>query len=130
MCLNTELEHLLEMVCHNEAVASYRDFEELLFPVAQALLSGWQPDLSAFQGLSRQRAGYLVDLLAGWMPEAQARVWRPTLDRLAADSTDRTPGPFFHGDPACGPCEDEVARLWRLTRGLNVARLRQGLAGD
>ncbi|MCP5426547.1 MAG: hypothetical protein H6970_15990 [Gammaproteobacteria bacterium] len=122
-----ELERLLDRVCHNEAVPSYRDFEELLAPVARALLAGWQPDLTVFQGLARQRAGYLVDLLAGWMAENPTRAWRPVLDRLAAETPERVPAPFFHGDPVCEVCHDDVARLWGLTRGLNVTRLRQWL---
>jgi hypothetical protein len=123
-----ELDRLLEQVCHNESVPSYREFEERLITVARALLDGWQPDLSAVQGLARQRAGYLVDLLAGWMAEAPARAWRPALERLAAETTEYATAPFFHHDPVAGPCHDDVARLWGLMRGLNVARWRQGLA--
>lgn len=123
-----ELERLLEAVCRNEAIPSYRDFEEALAPVARDLLAGWMPDLFRFQGLARQRAGYLADLLAGWMPEDQARRWRPVLERLAAGLTDARPAPFFHGDPVPpDPCQDDLARLWGLARGVNVSRLRQAL---
>ncbi len=119
---------LLVAVCRNEAILSYRDFEEVLVPVARGLLGGWTPELSGFQGLPRQRAGYLVDLLAGWMDDGPARAWRPVLDRLAAGLTDPVFAPFFHGDPVpFGPCQDDVARAWGLARGLNVSRLRQAL---
>lgn len=124
-----ELDRLLTMVCRNEAIPSYREFEGVLIPVARGLLAGWTPALSGFQGLPRQRAGYLVDVLAGWMDDGPARAWRPVLDRLATGLVDPAFAPFFHGDPVLfGPGQDDVARLWGLARGLNVARLRQALA--
>lgn len=123
-----ELDRLLEAVCRNEAIPSYREFEAVLAPVARGLLAGWTPDVARYQGLPRQRAGYLADLLAGWMDDGPARAWRPVLDRLAAGLTDPVFAPFFHGDPVpFGPCQDDVARAWGLARGLNVSRLRQAL---
>lgn len=123
----SELDCLLLTVCRNESVTSYRDFELSLIPVARALLDGWRPDLSTLRGIARQRAGYLIDLLTGWMSETQTRLWLQKLDDLADQQEDFTSGPFFHRDPVAGPCQDEVARRWGLTRGLNVARLRQAL---
>jgi hypothetical protein len=121
------LDDLWLTVCWNETVASYRDLENALIPVARALLDGWMPDLLPVRGIARQRAGYLVDLLVGWMPETQARLWLKKRDQLAGEPERFVSGPFFHGDPVAGPCQDELARHWGLTRGLNIARLRQAL---
>ena len=125
--VSVDLDSLFLTVCHNEVVASYRELEDSLAPVARALLAGWRPDPQALEGTARQRAAYLIDLLSGWMPAAQARAWRVVLESLAARRGEFAPTPFFHGDPVNGPCQDEVARRWNLTRGLNIARLRQVL---
>lgn len=122
-----DLDRLLLAVCQNESIPSYRDFELSLIPVARALLDGWTPDLSILQGVAGQRAGYLVDLLSGWMSETRRRDWRQKLAELAHPQDGFTPGPFFHRDPVAAPCQDELARHWGLTRGLNLARLRQAL---
>ena len=122
-----DLESLFLTVCHNEKVASYRELENSLAPVARALLAGWRPDPQALEGVACQRAAYLIELLSGWMPAAQARAWRVVLEALAARREEFMPAPFFHGDPVSGPCQDEVARRWHLTRGVNIARLRQVL---
>jgi hypothetical protein len=121
------LDGLFLTVCHNEGVASYRDLEDSLAPVARALLAGWRPDPRALEGVACQRAAYLIEVLSGWMPAAQARAWWIVLESLAARREEFMPAPFFHGDPVNGPCQDEVARRWNLTRGVNIARLRQVL---
>ena len=122
-----DLTDLFLTVCHNEKVASYRELEDSLAPVARAMLAGWRPDPQALKGVARQRAAYLIELLSGWMPATQARVWRGVLESLATRREEFVAAPFFHGDPVNGPCQDEVARRWHLTRGLNLARLRQVL---
>ena len=122
-----DLDDLFLTVCHNEEVASYRELEDSLAPVARALLAGWRPDPQALKGVACQRAAYLIELLSGWMPAAQARAWRGVLEALATRRQEFAAAPFFHGDPVNGPCQDEVARRWSLTRGLNLARLRQVL---
>lgn len=94
---------LLAGVCRNEAIPSYRDFEEMLVPVARGLL-------------------------AGWMDDTPACAWRPALERLAAGMSAPVFAPFFHGHPVpFGPFQDDVARAWGLAQGLNVARLWQAL---
>ena len=72
--VSVDLDSLFLTVCHNEVVASYRELEDSLAPVARALLAGWRPDPQALEGTARQRAAYLIDLLSGWMPAAQARL--------------------------------------------------------
>jgi hypothetical protein len=124
-----DLQATFEAVCRNETYAGYRDLEPDLYAVASALLAGWRPDLGGLTGLAAARAGYLIDLLRGWMPAERASAWGQPLRDLAERDRGHPPAPFFHADPAHAPCHDDLATAWGLARGVNVSRLRQGLEG-
>lgn len=123
-------------VCLNERFGSYRDMESDLGEVARAVLhEDWLPspgDLDAFHKfscaqLAFRRAGYLLELLAGWaQPGLQQRL-TDIVDtiRLMLDTTSFQQQPFYHADICCQPCFDEIAVKWGFCRGLNISRLMQ-----
>lgn len=121
-----DLGHAWRRVCENDPCPSYRDLEAHLYPVARAILAGWRPPLGGLAGIPAARAGYLIDLLRGWMPAPPARAWTAPLDELAARADLGSRAPFFHRDPP-GPGNDDIAARWGLSRGINVSRLRQSL---
>lgn len=113
-----------ERVVHNEGFATYRDMEPDLGLVLRALVGGWRPTLEGLRGIAAQRAGYLVSV-AMELGAPRDGAW---LDALQSRVGVAVAAPFFHRERVFAPTADAVAQRWRLTGGLERARLRQLLA--
>lgn len=122
----SERDALLERVCANEAMTDFRAMEPELIALSQAILAGWEPSPERLRGAARRRAGYLLDVLRCWMPDARADRWACRLDLLTLDGSDGAVA-FWHADARISG-NDDLAKRWGLRRGLELGRLHQQLA--
>ena len=117
-------------VCRNEKFDEYRLFETALGIAARAILAGDDSlvfeEILGWDASARQRAGYLLQLLYGWAePEVYDRHYLFTEKLYAVTSKKFTVIPFFYTDRPGG--FDDVAKIWGLTRGADIMRLRKML---
>lgn len=115
-------------VCNNESLASYRDMERVLSVVVNALLEGWTPPMQALTGPSKRRAGYLLEMMADWLPEHRLPQQLTQQVQQAAKevvASHEKAVPFFHADLPAPKNYDELAVKWGLSRGLDYSRLKQ-----
>lgn len=122
--MTDDLSRRFESVVRNEAFATYRDMEPDLGVVLRALVGGWRPSPEGLHGIAAQRAGYLVSV-AMELGAPRDGMW---LDMLQSRVGGAVAAPFFHRERVFAPTADALAQRWRLTRGLERARLRQLLA--
>lgn len=123
----TPLDEAWRLVCENERLDHYREMEPALARVAAAIVSGWEPPLARSVGVARRRGAYLIDALRMFMDDRRSRAWTERLDALSLDPQDGPPAAFWHGDRRLTG-NDDLARRWGLSRGLELGRLRHAIA--
>ncbi len=108
-------DELLQRLCGAPRWEISREGEEHLGTLRDALAAGWTPALEALTSVEKQRAGYLLSLLAEGVPTGrEACAWVARLHASIA--------------PEAGTARhDELARHWGLDEGLDVLRVRRAL---
>lgn len=121
----------VQLIAKNEVANSVRDLFPAMALLLKALRTGLiKPDetekaLEGLSPISRARIAYLIDLATSDMNPDLADEWRLWLIHEEHPAERPPLGPFFHADRPANPLYDDVARLYGLSRGADLQKLRQ-----